>query len=115
MNKTLGSLLLLSTMWQTTALAQDYVIDFELNTSTGSFEAADWLAYGLAGVGWTQATERAVIDTQVAHGGKQSLKIFFPKSAVGPSEGGHQATILLKPEEQYYLSYWLKFDENYLL
>lgn len=94
-------------------LAEDYAVDFELQTSSPGFDKSDWLSYGLKGIGYVSASERAAIDNQVAHGGRQSLKIRFPKSSVGPSQGGHQATILLEPREQYYLSYWLKFDEEF--
>jgi hypothetical protein len=106
-------LLLATTFSACPPVAADYQIDFELPSPSQGFEKADWLAYGVTGVGWLTAGERASIDDQVAHGGEKSLRVFFPKSAVGPSRGGHQATILLEPREQYYLSYWLKFGANF--
>lgn len=113
MRKVSGLLLLVTALWLLPAWAADYEIDFELPASPGSFEKADWEAYGLTGFGHLTAPERASLDTQVSHGGNQSLKIYFPESSVGPSQGGHQAAILLEPEEQYYLSYWLRFDKNF--
>lgn len=93
--------------------ATDYSVDFERQASSEGFDKTDWLSYGLTGIGYLSAPERASIDKQVAHSGQQSLRVFFPKSSVGPSRGGHQATILLEPREQYYLSYWLKFSEDF--
>jgi len=98
----------LSTVW-----ALDYKIDFELPAGSERFESADWLAYDLHGLGFYRAPDRASIDSSMAHGGRQSLKIVFPRSSVGPSQGGHQAAILLEPADEYYLSYWLKFDLHF--
>lgn len=93
--------------------AADYSIDFEQPGSSEGFDIPDWLSYGLKGIGYLSAPERASIDKHVAHSGQQSLKVIFPKSSVGPSRGGHQATILLEPREQYYLSYWLRFGDDF--
>ena len=71
-----------------TALTADYTIDFELPASALNFEESNWMVYGVAGIGYISAPERATVDTSVAHGGKQSLKVFFLKSSAGPSQGG---------------------------
>jgi len=113
MIRALSSLLLLSIFLHPVAIATEYVVDFERQTPAIGFERADWLAYGLSDVGWVTASERATLDTGVSHGGRQSLKVAFPKSAVGPARGGYQAKVLLEPREQYYLSYWLRFSENF--
>lgn len=113
MNKTFIFLLLLCIFLQQPAMATDYFVDFELQTNEDGFDRCNWLAYGPSDVGWVTASERASIDNRVAHDGQQSLRVFFPKSSVGPSQGGHQATILLEPREQYYLSYWLKFSKDF--
>ena len=99
--------------WQHTASAADYTIDIELTAPHGSFEKTDWIAYDKAGIGYLDAPERASLDTAISQGGNQSLKVYFPQSSVGPSRGCHQAAILLEPEEEYYLSYWLRFDKNF--
>lgn len=97
----------------TVKLPVDYRVDFEQAAPAEGFEKADWEAHGFADIAYITAPQRASIDKQVAHGGNQSLRLSFPKSSVGPSQGGHQAAILLEPAAQYLLSYWLKFDENF--
>lgn len=93
--------------------AQDYSINFERPAPTEGFEEEAWLAYEPAGVRYVTAPGRASLDRQVAHTGSQSLRITFPGGSVGPSEGGHQAALLLEPATQYYLSYWLMFSANF--
>lgn len=91
----------------------EYRVNFELPADGPGFSQEDWRAYGFYDVGFVSAPERAVRDANNAHGAGNSLKIFFPRSSVGPSRGGHQASLKLDPEEQYFLSYWLKFDKNF--
>ena len=91
----------------------EYRIDFERPALSQGFSKSDWAAYGLAGVGFVQAPQRASLDDSIAHSGKQSLRIVFPKASVGPSEGGHQASLQLDPATQYCLSYWLRFSEDF--
>lgn len=95
------------------AWSADYTVDFERPAGATGFSQDDWRAYDFHNVAFVSASERAALDTHVAHGGGQSLKISFPRSSVGPSQGGHQASLLLEPEQQYYLSYWLRFDQNF--
>jgi len=113
LHKALISLLLGTLIWHYPVFAQDYAVDFERPAGPGEFTQADWMAYEVTGVAYVSAPERAALDKQVSHGGHQSLRIYFPKSSVGPSEGGHQASIRLKPAEEYYLSYWLKFSKDF--
>ena len=113
MKRILNVVLLLVVFLSCPAWSAEYSIDFERPAATEGFNKADWLAYGISGIGYVAAPERAGIDKQNAHTGAQSLRISFPQSSVGPSQGGHQATVLLEPAQQYYLSYWLKFDENF--
>jgi len=110
---TLSILPLMASLWITSAFADSYSIDFEHPTTESGFEKSDWMAYGPADIAYINGPDRASIDATVAHSGKQSLKITYPQASVGPSKGGHQAAIRLKPAEEYFLSYWLKFDENF--
>jgi len=48
-------------------------------------------------------------DTNHAH----ILKIFYPKGSVGPNEGGGQFVVNIPPSDEYWLSYYVKFDENF--
>jgi len=111
--KTVSIFLLLLCLCNKPALATDYEIDFEHHSPQDGFQESDWMSYGLEGIGHLTAPERASPDSRVVHNGNQSLRLFFPESSVGPSEGGHQVTILLKPEKEYFLSYWLNFDKNF--
>ena len=109
-----GFLLLLGGFaWPIAAVATDYSVDFERQSPMDSIQTADWISLGFPGVGFVNGPERTLLDSQVAHGGTNSLRITFPEGAVGPSKGGYQAAIQLAPAEQYYLSYWLKFDRSF--
>ena len=90
-----------------------YYFDFERTAEGAPFTRADWLVYGPAGVGFVQGPGRAITDSEHARSGVQSIRVFYPASTVGPSEGGHQAALLLEPEREYCLSYWLRFGEDF--
>lgn len=91
----------------------EHRIDFERPALAAGFTSADWEAYAPAGVRFVEGQERASLDKVYAHEGQQSLRVDYPKGAVGPSQGGHQAAIQLPPAKQYCLSYWLRFSEGF--
>ena len=91
----------------------EHRIGFEAPAHAAGFRAADWEAYAPAGVRFVDGPERASLDDTLFHAGRHSLRIDYPKGAVGPSQGGHQAAIQLAPAVQYCLSYWLRFSEGF--
>ena len=91
----------------------DFRIDFERSHQAAGFSMSDWAGYGAPGVRFVRAPDRAYVDRNHAHSGRQSLRILFPRGSVGPSEGGHQVSVQLEPAREYCLSYWVKFGEPF--
>lgn len=56
---------------------------------------------------------RVTIDSSIAYQGKNSIRVKYPKDAVGPSQGGAQAPITFEGRQEAYISYWLYFSENF--
>ncbi|WP_372440466.1 polysaccharide lyase [Prauserella cavernicola] len=58
--------------------------------------------------------ERTVIDDSTpAHSGGKSLRVLYPGGKVGPQESGAQAPFELDGAREYYLSMWIRFDEDF--
>jgi len=113
MIRILFALLLATALSLQSTLADDYSFDFEQSAPVAGFKKSDWMAYEPADVAFINGPERATIDKAVSHTGEQSLRVFYPKGSVGPSQNGHQAAIRLEPADEYFLSYWLKFDKDF--
>ncbi|MGL5076786.1 MAG: polysaccharide lyase, partial [Waterburya sp.] len=75
------------------------------NTSYNSItQAKDWK------VGWSNNMHKyATISDDFAHSGSKSLKITYPSDA----QANTGASWLVPSQKQYYLSYWVKFDQNF--
>ncbi|MFN3405021.1 MAG: T9SS type A sorting domain-containing protein [Cytophagaceae bacterium] len=73
-----------------------------------------WQADGFT-VPWVNGfnQERARIDDAFSRSGNKSLRILFPKDQYGPDNGGAQAPLKVPGELQYYISYWLRFSDNF--
>ncbi|WMJ73478.1 T9SS type A sorting domain-containing protein [Cytophagaceae bacterium ABcell3] len=56
---------------------------------------------------------RAFVDNQYAVSGENSLRVLFPEDGVGPANSGAQAPLNLEPRDEYYVSYWLRFSDNF--
>lgn len=57
--------------------------------------------------------ERCVVDDKHARSGSKSLKVTYPKGGVGPSETGASAPLRFDGKDEVYISYWLRFSENF--
>jgi hypothetical protein len=90
-------------------------IDFEKYTAGQEFTIKDWNNGHDVSVKWTNGFEkgRAIIDDSFSHSGKHSLRILYPALGVGPDESGAQAPLLIPPAAQYYVSYYIRFSENF--
>ncbi|MCF2948895.1 polysaccharide lyase [Paraglaciecola aquimarina] len=60
---------------------------------------------------WQALSQRAEIVPNDSN--DHSLKIYYPKGAVGPSQGGGQFLLPLQPATDLWLSYQVKFDPNF--
>ncbi len=87
---------------------------FEDLGDSALFTLESWQKEGFT-VPWVDGfdQERAYVDKHYAHSGDHSLRIFYPKGGFGPSQTGAQAPLQVPPASQYYISYWLRFDEQF--
>lgn len=90
-------------------------INFEKFGAKQEFTIKDWNNDNNIKVAWTNGfgQARAIIDDAVSHSGKQSLRILFPAEGVGPRQSGAQAPIQLPSSDEYYVSYWMRFSDNF--
>lgn len=87
--------------------------DFESAIQGSPYLLQNWGKDGFA-ASWEDGFDtRSMIDQTHAVSGKNSLRITFPKDSVGPSGNGAQASIILPEKNEYYLSYWLRFSDNF--
>ena len=64
-------------------------------------------------VSWAQLSERVkVVRDQDPQFGKV-LKVTYPKGSLGPKQGGGQFLVPLPPSEELWLSYYIKFDNQF--
>lgn len=94
------------------AVAQIHV-DFESQNAGTQYTGPVWESEGFPDVSWTNGPERALVVDSVSHSGSKSLQVYYPEGGVGPSETGHQAPCGLQPENEYYVSYWLRFSYDF--
>jgi hypothetical protein len=75
---------------------------------------ASWAGQGFETL-WVEGfnQNRAHIDNAFAKAGNNSLRIFYPKNNFGTKNTGAQVPIQLKPSAQYYVSYWLRFSDDF--
>ncbi|MBN2523899.1 MAG: hypothetical protein JXB24_11545 [Bacteroidales bacterium] len=87
--------------------------DFEKFNAGSRFNDKAWESDGFVNIDWFQGSDRAMVSDDFSHGGKKSLRVFYPKGKFGPGETGHQAPCGLTPADEYYVSYWLRFSEDF--
>jgi hypothetical protein len=80
------------------------------------FNQSRWTAEGFT-VPWVNGFDvnRAHIDNAYAKSGTSSLRIFYPAGNYGPvtTGSGAQAPLMVTPANQYYISYWVRFSDNF--
>jgi hypothetical protein len=90
-------------------------IDFEKDKGGKQFTLKDLNSLNGITVPWVDGfdQERAIIDTNYSHSEKHSLRILYPSGGIGPQESGAQATLNFTPSTQCYISYWMRFSDNF--
>jgi hypothetical protein len=87
---------------------------FEKHPAGTAYDIDMWQSDGFQSAGWQDGMKtRSMVDSSVAESGRQSLRITYPKGGVGPGETGAQISIVLPENDQYYMSYWLRFSNNF--
>ncbi len=94
------------------ALAQ-ISVDFESKDAGTQYDGSAWGSAGFLDLSWTNGPERAIVVDSISHSGDKSLQVYYPEGGVGPSRTGHQAPCGLVPADEYYVSYWLRFSNDF--
>ncbi|MFC3801542.1 polysaccharide lyase [Cohnella sp. GCM10012308] len=95
-----------------TPSADRRVNSFELGTAGQPYGLNEWRKMDWTAK-WLLGDARSQVDADVSHSGFKSLKVLYPKGKIGPEDSGYQAPFEVKPADEYYLSYWVRFDENF--
>lgn len=96
---------------------QDITIDetgFENGADESPYTQNSWIADGFA-VPWVQGfgEGRAHVDTAQAYTGNKSLRITYPAGTYLPGPNGAQAPLTFTPRDEVYISYRLRFSDNF--
>jgi hypothetical protein len=87
--------------------------DFEAAIPGSPYLLMNWVKDGFVAT-WDDGLDtRSLIDSTQSVSGKNSLRITYPKDSVGPSGNGAQVSIILPEQKEYYLSYRLRFSDNF--
>lgn len=87
--------------------------DFESQNVGVNYNSSVWKNDGF-NPDWVQGMDtRSEVDDEQAYSGSKSLRIKYPQGEYGPSETGGQTPLLIPAENEYYMSYWLRFDDNF--
>ena len=88
--------------------------DFESQPKGTVYGLEKWKADGFKTDEWENGMiTRSMVDDSVSVSGKKSLRITYPKGCYGPEENGAQVALVLPGRDQYYMSYWLRFSDNF--
>ena len=86
---------------------------FETYSVGTNFDDTQWEGEGFSPE-WVSGLEtRSEIDDDFAHSGSKSLKVKYPKDKYGTNNSGGQTKLNIQSKDEYYLSYWVRFDENF--
>lgn len=87
--------------------------DFENHAPGVPYTSQVWYTDGIKTLYTEGMDSRTAIDTTHSYQGEKSLKVFYPVGNHGPKFSGAQAPLVIPPQIEYYMSYALKFDENF--
>ena len=87
---------------------------FENFTDEHEFVKNDWTKEGFNPL-WVDGFDqkRCFIDDAFAKNGLKSLRVKYPTGGVGPSETGAQVPLNFSPKDEVYVSYWLRFSDDF--
>lgn len=93
---------------------QYYHTDFESQPVGTAYTRPYWQADGFRTATWDQGLEtRTMIDNSTSVSGTKSLRVTYPKNTFGPDINGFQLPLLVDPVDELYMSYWIRFSENF--
>ena len=88
-----------------------FELDFNKN-STGDYNKQDLIRDG-GDMSWILLGDRAEIVSDPKNKAKKVLRVKYPKGTVGPETNGVQFIKNLPPSNEYYLDYYVMFEEGF--
>lgn len=88
--------------------------DFEAWNDEHEYVQTNWASDGFT-TPWVNGfnQSRCFVDDAYAQSGTKSLRVLYPAGGVGPSETGAQAPLQFAPKDEVYMSYWLRFSDDF--
>ncbi|WP_197519645.1 polysaccharide lyase [Pseudonocardia sp. HH130630-07] len=87
---------------------------FERPAAGGAYPLSEWIADGWNAPWALGMEDRVVVDAEApAYEGDKSLRVLYPEGKIGPENSGASAPFTLPKAPEYYLSYAVRFDENF--
>ena len=97
-----------------TSYAQYCHTDFESQPVGTAYVRALWQADGFRTATWDQGlADRTMIDNSTSVSGTKSLRVTYPANTYGPTANGCQIPLLVNSVDELYMSYWIRFSENF--
>jgi hypothetical protein len=88
--------------------------NFESHPKGTAYSLDVWKSDGFVTDSWDNGMNtRSMVDDSFSVSGKKSLRVTYPKGFSGPAENGSQVSIVLPSRDQYYMSYWVRFSDNF--
>lgn len=91
-----------------------YSTDFESHPLGTTYESSIWQSDGFNTASWSQGlNDRTQLVNSTSVSGIQSLQILYPAGEYGTSYTGCQVPLTFEPQREVYMSYYLRFSENF--
>lgn len=87
---------------------------FEEFADKTNFTKSSWQTAGFS-VPWVNGFDqnRGMVDDSYAVTGSKSLRLFYPKGQFGTSNSGGQASLTVAPRDEYFISYYVRFSDDF--
>jgi hypothetical protein len=73
-----------------------------------------WANEGFSTTDWDDGLDkRSLITNEASISGEKSLRIMYPAHQFGPDNTGVQVPLLFTPRNEAYMSYWIRFSDNF--
>ncbi|MCQ2191726.1 MAG: T9SS type A sorting domain-containing protein [Paludibacteraceae bacterium] len=88
--------------------------NFENAEDGTAYSRPQWQADGFVTGTWDNGLEkRTELTNSCSVSGTKSLKVMYPKGEFGPANSGCQVPLLMEPRPEAYMSYSVRFSENF--
>ncbi|HPH15585.1 MAG TPA: hypothetical protein PK029_00315 [Bacteroidales bacterium] len=100
--------------WIATTAQIFSVTNFESQAVGTPFIRSLWQADGFTTDTWDNGlADRTMIDNTTSVSGTKSLRVTYPAGEYGPGPNGTQVPLLFTAQNEAYMSYWVRFSENF--